>query len=199
MRWLLCALALSGCIGRVADHCSGCAVVRESHPAAVTTQKRALVVLVHGAFGFGSEWDPVVAELRNSPDVAFVVFEWRGPFHELSGAVLDLQTVVQRALVDSPQLTEVLVLAHSAGGPLATRAALGLQVPAGKRVRVVEIDSPNLNGPPVFHTRKKDLPPLPPGVERLAFRAKSFGATHDEAVAIVGLPLIARLEAEVRR
>ena len=214
---LVCSFA-AGCMNRVADHCVACSVVNEAQrpPAAVRIKAGPLVVLVHGAFGFGDEWDPIVAALRRSPEIPFVVFAWRGPFHDLSGAVADLTAVVQGALDQSPGLTEVLILAHSAGGPLATRAALRLRVPEGRRVRLAEIDSPALiNGCPFFPDRLPAMPEMPPGAKRIVYVAKTaprrsgagdprrvyLGASidHDRAVALVGLPLLAELAARARQ
>jgi hypothetical protein len=191
--FLLCA----GCVGRVADHCPNCVVIREGKPAAISVgEARALVVLVHGAYGFGDEWKPIVDALRGAPEIAFFAFEWRGPFHPLDAAAGELQASIQGALDHFPSLTEVLVLAHSAGGPLGTRAVLGLRVPAGKRVRVAEIDSPDfIDGRPFFRNKIKEMPPIPPGVARLVFRARDLGpkVSHDRAVAVAGLPLLVEL------
>lgn len=211
--WLvLCAAP--ACVSPVGDHCPACTIVKEKQrpqPPVTTRDTRALVVLVHGAFGFGSEWAKVVAALKQAPHVSFVVFSWRGPFHELTGAVVDLGEIVQHALDQSPDLSEVLLLAHSAGGPLATRAALRLKVPSGRHVEVVEIDSPTfLNGRPFFRDRILLWPELPPNVERAVYLARKppqkgpvdarpiyLGSTvtHDQSVALVGVPLVAQLAA----
>lgn len=202
----------TGCMGQVAKHCTGCEVVREAQrpaPAPVQAGGRTLVVLVHGAFGFGGEWDPIVAALRSAHQ-PFVVFAWRGPFHDLTGTVTELSGVVQGALDQSPELTDVLILAHSAGGPLATRAVLKLRVSEGRQVRLAEIDSPTfMKGRPFFRQRLNSLPPMPAGVERTVYVARrpprppATDATrvylgpvgHNPAVALVGLPLIADLGA----
>jgi len=207
------ASLIGGCMNRVADHCSSCAVVKEATrlpPEMVRDDKRSLVVLVHGAFGFGSEWEPVVAALRDSPQAAFVVFEWRGPFHDLTGTSADLAALVQRALDQTPSPSEVLVLAHSAGGPLATRAALRLRVPEGKHVMLAEIDSPTfMKGRPFFAERIGAEPEMPIGVERIVYLARNppktppartaarvylgSSVSHNQAVALAGLPLVAKL------
>ncbi len=213
---LLLVCAWAGCVNRVADHCAGCLVIKEAQRTTTTilrSDARALVVLVPGAFGFGSEWDPIVAALEASPDLPFVVFEWRGPFHDLTGAVSDLSRALQQALDASPRLTEVLILAHSAGGPLATRAALELTVPNGRRVRLASIDSPAfIDGRPFFRDKIGADPIMPAGVERTVYLAEpppknaAAGAqrvylgksvSHNRAVALVGLPLIAELAASV--
>ena len=173
--------------------------------------RSSLVVLVHGAFGFGPEWDPIVAKLRQNGQ-PFVAFEWRGPFHDLTGAVVDLGTLLQRALDEAPGAREILVLAHSAGGPLATRAALSLRVREGSRVFIAELDSPSfMTGRPFFRTRISASPEMPPGVERTLYRARGTPklvpphtvylgrwVSHGHSVALAGLPLVEDLAVRSR-
>ncbi len=220
MRTLLVPLVLAalstGCMQQIADHCTACTVVKNAtSPQPAPEPRRLRVILVHGAFGFGVEWEPIVAEIRRQRDASFVVFEWKGPFRDLTSTVTNLAGVVQRALDEEPGAPDVLVLAHSAGGPIATRAALAARVPAGRRLKVVEIDSPTfINGKPFFQDKISADPPLPAGVEREVYVAssppkkekpnapprfylgtKGKSVDHNDAVAMVGLPLLARLRA----
>jgi pimeloyl-ACP methyl ester carboxylesterase len=195
----------------IVDHCTACTVVKTAASPQPPAQPRRLqVILVHGAFGFGAEWEPIVAEIRRDRDASFVVFEWKGPFRNLTSTVANLSGVVQRALDEEPGAQDVLVLAHSAGGPIATRAALAAKVPEGRRLLVAEIDSPTfINGKPFFADKIAAAPVLPTGVERIVYVADNppkrekpdappriyLGkkVDHNAAVAVAGLPLLDRL------
>ena len=65
--WL--ALAAAGCWNAVDAHCPGCAVVSERAPRlpSLPPDTRAVVIIVHGAFGFGDEWREVVDTVRARP------------------------------------------------------------------------------------------------------------------------------------
>src|SRR5947209_16576257 len=128
----LCAFALafllvSGCWHAVEDHCPGCLVLSERALAPLPilpSSTRAIVILVHGAFGFGNEWRPVVDEARRHPDLLLAAFAWSGPFSRKPSLPAEmLRRTVQQALDDAPAQAEVLVIAHSAGGPLTAYVA----------------------------------------------------------------------------
>ena len=137
----------AGCWSSVEANCRGCRVVDASTgPPALTLRAdtRTLVVLVHGAFGFGSEWAPVLDALRAAPATEFVAYRWPGGWGGLYGPAGRLAAVLQRALDDAPPtLTEVLVVAHSAGGVITQIAAGALRVRPGLRLTVVSVAAPS--------------------------------------------------------
>lgn len=156
-------LFFGGCWYAVEEYCPGCTTVDLKQPAVPqpAPSVRTQVVLVHGAFGFGDEWLPVVAALRESSDFAFFAWTWPGPFRNPPRAAQALAQELQ-LLVDGlpPTVEEVLVLAHSAGGLIANFAARKLRVPPRLRVTVALLD-------PALRWRiakKEEYLPLPPGV-----------------------------------
>jgi pimeloyl-ACP methyl ester carboxylesterase len=184
----LVAISVAGCFAHAEDRCRGCAIVRYDSPEApfVPDGKRGLVVLLHGAFGFGSEWDPIRAALDRRPDLAWFAFSWPGPF---GGRPPDRAEAFRRTLQDAlqrlpPSTTEVLVLAHSAGGPIAEFAARRLVVPQGVHVHVALLDASRVSmaryqpvesidtplGLPVGATHPP-TPPLPARVDVSDYRA----------------------------
>jgi pimeloyl-ACP methyl ester carboxylesterase len=133
----------SGCWHDVADHCPGCLILSEHTLTPLPTLPSAtpaIVILVHGAFGFGNEWRPVVAEARRHSDVLLAAFAWSGPFSRKPSLPAEmLRKTVQQAIDQAPPATEVVVIAHSAGGALTAYVAPRLRVPATRQVRILSI------------------------------------------------------------
>ena len=184
--WIALALLLAaggaGCWNAVDAHCPGCAIVSERAPVlpSVRRDARAVVILVHGAFGFGDEWREVVAAVRARPRTQLFAFAWSGPFtRNPSLAAEALRRVLQRAVDEAPSAAEILVIAHSAGGALASYAGERLLVPPGRRVRILSIAAPEgMNLAPYRPARDVDTPlgfavggeqpplgPIAPGVD----------------------------------
>lgn len=141
----LFALCAGGCWMSVEDHCRGCAIVGERAPSLppLGPSTRAVVILVHGAFGFGSEWHQVVEHVRARRGAALVAFSWGGPWtRKPSLAAEALRRLVQQALDGAPPGAAVIVIAHSAGGALVSYVAERLRVPPGRRVRIASIAAP---------------------------------------------------------
>jgi len=183
---LTLGVGLAGCWNAVDAHCPGCAIVSERAPAtpAVQPDTRAIVILVHGAFGFGDEWRPVVEAVRARPRTALLAFAWRGPWtRKPSLAAESLRRLVQRAIDDAPPRAQILVIAHSAGGALTSYAAERLRVPPGRRVRILSIAAPDgMNLSPYRPEREVDTPlgfavggeqappgPIAPGVDYVEY------------------------------
>ena len=57
----LLSILAAGCWNSVDEHCRRCTIVRERAPrlAPAPPATHAVVILVHGAFGFGREWTTV--------------------------------------------------------------------------------------------------------------------------------------------
>jgi hypothetical protein len=181
MRFLF-ALALAGCWHFPADYCQDCTIVEALRPTGVRIPRgtRAVVVLVHGVLGFGSEWTPVVDELRQHHNIAFVVLAYHGPWGQPIAPARSLLTLIQSALDNAPpETTQVLVLAHSAGGLIASWAVRHARVPAGRHLSLAKIACPPIDialgysveekvdtplGFAVGGTREK-IRPIPPGAE----------------------------------
>jgi pimeloyl-ACP methyl ester carboxylesterase len=179
---VLATILVGGCWNHVEDHCTGCAIVNERTPRLppLGPSTRAVVILVHGAFGFGREWEPVVAAARARRDTVLVAFAWSGPWtRRPSLAAQALVGLAQAAVDAAPAEAEVLVIAHSAGGALARFAGERLRVPAGRRVRILSIAAPaEMNVAPYRPEREVNTPlgvavggeqaprgPIAPGVE----------------------------------
>jgi pimeloyl-ACP methyl ester carboxylesterase len=158
--WL--ALAAAGCWNAVDAHCPRCAIVSERAPSLppLGAGTRAVVILVHGAFGFGDEWRAVVDAVRARPHTALVAFAWGGPWtRKPSLAAEALRHLVQRAVDEAPPRAEILVIAHSAGGALASYVGERLRVPASRRVRILSIAAPaGMNLAPYRPAREVDTP-----------------------------------------
>jgi pimeloyl-ACP methyl ester carboxylesterase len=156
------ALLIAGCWNAVDVHCPRCVVVSERAPAlpAVRPDTRAVVILVHGAFGFGDEWRAVIDAVRARPRTALMAFSWGGPWtRKPSLAAEALRRLVQRAVDEAPPGAEILVIAHSAGGALASYAGERLRVPPGRRVRIISIAAPEgMNLAPYRPARDVDTP-----------------------------------------
>lgn len=160
------ALCASACWMSVEDHCRGCTVIRERAPSLppIPPSTRVVVILVHGAFGFGDEWHQLVAALRARPRVTTLAFAWGGPWtRKPSLAAEALRRLVQAAVDGAPAGAEVLVIAHSAGGALASYVAERLRVPpiqqSTRRVRVISIAAPaGMNLAPYRPAHSVDTP-----------------------------------------
>jgi pimeloyl-ACP methyl ester carboxylesterase len=148
------AIVLSGCWNPVEEHCRRCTIVRDGvirttpELPPLGDKTRMVLVLVHGAFGFGHEWDPVVRAAEARPDVALVAFAWSGPWTRVPTlAAESLRRLVQAAIDTAPPGAEVLVIGHSAGGALAEYVAERLRVDgsggAPRRVRIVSVAAPD--------------------------------------------------------
>jgi pimeloyl-ACP methyl ester carboxylesterase len=141
----MAAWSTAGCWNGVAEHCRGCTIVSERTPGLprLAADTRAVVVLVHGAFGFGDEWRPVLDALEARPHVATLVFGWGGPWtRKPSLAAEALRRVVQSAVDRAPPGVPVVVIAHSAGGALASYVGERLRLPPGRRARIASIAAP---------------------------------------------------------
>jgi pimeloyl-ACP methyl ester carboxylesterase len=151
-----------GCFARVDSHCAGCAIVefRRPQPPPIAEGQRALVVLLHGAFGFGPEWEPILRALHARPELSFWVFAWPGPFGGKPPSRAEaFRVALQRSVSSLPSsVHDVVVLAHSAGGPVAEYAARRLVVPFGVRVRVALLDAVRLTMSPEIRTEHIDTP-----------------------------------------
>jgi hypothetical protein len=226
---VLPVLFLAGCFSHVADHCPRCHVVPTVEPRRlpeVPPGAPALVVLVPGAFGFGTEWAETVRELARAR-LPFFVYWWHRPRRSPSLTAEDLRAILQAAL-DRSSVPELCVLSHSAGGLLASYAARGLRVPPGRRVSVHAIAAPR-EGTRVSHYApderpntplglavggvQPDYPPPPAGVTIVEYHTND-GTTitaggverrylgrhvgHNRAVPDVALPLIRALAATPR-
>lgn len=156
------ALALSGCFARAELTCRDCAIVRFERPAppAVVEGQRAVVVLLHGAFGFGTEWSPIRRALAERPELSWWVFSWPGPFGGDVHARAEAFRVALQATVSSlpSSAHDVLVLAHSAGGAVADYAARRLVVPDGVTVHVALLDSARISLASYHATHTIDTP-----------------------------------------
>ncbi len=146
--FILCVM-LTGCFHHVADYCTGCQIVDSARlaarPPTVPHGKRAVVILVHGAFGFGPEWAPIVAALRASPEIHFVAFAWRGPWTRPDLAAHALTGLTQSYLDSAPLKTQqVLIIAHSAGGIIASYALRHARVPDGRHLSLAKVAAFNL-------------------------------------------------------
>ena len=183
---LAATLALGGCWNAVVTHCPECSIVSDRAPflPPLRPDTRAVVILVHGAFGFGDEWRQVVETVRARPHAELVAFSWSGPWTRKPSLPAEaLRRLVQRAVDAAPPRAEILVLAHSAGGALASYVAERLRVPAGRRVRVVSIAAPEgMNLSPYRPEREVDTPlgfavggeqspprPIAPGVDYVEY------------------------------
>lgn len=159
---LTVSLGSAGCFNYVEDYCRGCTIVRHDAPTPprIAEDKRALVVLLHGAFGFGSEWAPVKRALDARPELAYYAFAWPGPF---GGDVPRRAEAFRVALQHSvsnlpPSVHEVLLLAHSAGGAVADYAARRLSVPDGVKVHVALLDAARISVAPYQSSKQVDTP-----------------------------------------
>ena len=159
---LLLVLALSGCFARAEWTCSDCALVggNRPRPPAVAEGQTAVVVLLHGAFGFGSEWRPIRRALATRPELSSWVYTWPGPFGGDMHAQAEAFHAALQAQVSSLPASahHVLVLAHSAGGAVADYAARKLVVPDGVTVQVALLDAPRLSVASYHVTQAVDTP-----------------------------------------
>ncbi|HEY1585293.1 MAG TPA: alpha/beta fold hydrolase, partial [Polyangia bacterium] len=142
---LALTIALGGCWNMVVTHCPQCTIVSDRAPSLppLRPDTHTVVILVHGAFGFGDEWRQVVDTIHAHPHTELIAFSWNGPWTRKPSLAADaLRKLVQRALDEAPPRAQILLLAHSAGGALARYVAERLRVPQGRRVRIVSIAAP---------------------------------------------------------
>jgi pimeloyl-ACP methyl ester carboxylesterase len=137
---LLAVMLVCGCWHAVEDHCPGCLVLSQCTLTPLPATAKTIVILVHGALGFGEEWRPVIVEARRHPDLLLAAFAWSGPFSRKPSLPAEmLRRTLQEAIARTPAGGEIIVLAHSAGGALTAYVAPRLRVPATVRVRIVSI------------------------------------------------------------
>jgi hypothetical protein len=185
-RALALTIALGGCWNAVVTHCPQCTIVSDRAPSLppLRPDTRIVVIIVHGAFGFGDEWRQVVETVRAHPHTELIAFSWSGPWtRKPSLAAEALRRLVQRAVDEAPPRAEILVLAHSAGGALTAYAGERLRVPPARRVRMISIAAPEgMNLSPYRPDRDVDTPlgfavggdqppprPMAPGVEYVEY------------------------------
>lgn len=183
---LALACAVGGCWNAVDAHCPRCVIVSERAPSPPPFRQdtRAVVILVHGAFGFGDEWRDVVAAARARPKTALLAFAWGGPWTRKPNLPAEaLRHLLQREIDEAPPRAQILVIAHSAGGALTSYAAERLHVPSGRRVRILSIAAPEgMNLSPYRPEREVDTPlgfavggeqappgPIAPGVDYVEY------------------------------
>lgn len=167
-----CALLLTGCWSHVEDYCAGCTIIDykitavPSIGAAIDTE----VVLVHGAFGFGAEWRPILAFIKESPRFGVIAWSWPGPFRnpprEARALAAELQALLDRL---PPSVEELIVLSHSAAGLISNLAIRQLRVPTGRHVTVALLD-------PVFWpplVKRNLYGALPAGVSATVYYARN--------------------------
>ncbi len=101
-------------------------------------------ILVHGVYGDGREWWPVVPLLAQAKPAGVFMFRWGVAGQH--GELVDALTVgVNRIAACFPSDTPLVLLAHSAGGVMASFAAHGFQVgssPTQPRLRLLTVASP---------------------------------------------------------
>jgi pimeloyl-ACP methyl ester carboxylesterase len=146
---LLLCVTLTGCFHHVVDYCTGCQIVDSRRlaprPPTVPRNKRAVVILVHGAFGFGDEWAPLVTALRAAPEIHFVAFSWHGPWTRPDLAAHALTGLTQAYLDSAPSsVQQVLIISHSAGGLIASYAVRHARVPDGRHLSLAKVAGFNL-------------------------------------------------------
>ena len=153
---------VAGCWNAVDAHCPRCAIVSERAPTMPPPRPdtRAIVILVHGAFGFGEEWRAVVDAVRARPHTALAAFAWGGPWtRKPSLAAEALRRFLQETIDDAPPGAKLLVIAHSAGGALVSYAGEHLRARPGVRVEILSIAAPEgMNLSPYTPEREVDTP-----------------------------------------
>lgn len=97
-------------------------------------------VLVHGVGGDGAEWVPVLDALGPTQTAGVYLYRWV-PYDDLHAVGERFAAGVNRVLACRPD-AEVRVIAHSAGGVVASWGAAGLVVPDGARVELLTVASP---------------------------------------------------------
>jgi len=157
MRWILLTCCLSGCLFTpIETQCPKCTIVsRLQAPPPVADDTLTVYLLVPGILGFGWEWDDPLIVLRTIPQSVIEVFDW-SPWSPLQGIAEDLALTINR-IFTYQSINRVVVIAHSAGGLAAARAAALVEVPVGKRVEIVNVGAPYaglevlpFDGPPDF-------------------------------------------------
>ena len=159
---LALALGAGGCWNAVDTHCPRCAIVSERAPVLppIPPDTRSVVILVHGAFGFGEEWRAVVDAVRARPQTVMAAFAWGGPWtRKPSLAAVALGRIVQAAIDQAPPRATILVVAHSAGGALTSYVGEHVRARAGQRVTILSIAAPEgMNLSPYTPEREVDTP-----------------------------------------
>jgi hypothetical protein len=183
---LALTVALGGCWNLIVTHCPECTIVSDRAPLLprLRPDTRVVVIIVHGAFGFGDEWRQVVETVHAHPHSELIAFSWSGPWtRKPSLAAEALRRLVQRAVDEAPPRAEILVLGHSAGGALTAYVGERLRVPNGRRVRLISIAAPegmnlspyrpeyDVDTPLGFAVGGEQAPPRPiaPGVEYVEY------------------------------
>ncbi len=152
-------------------YCPGCVVVDHARAEVPppTPGTRTEVVLVHGAFGFGEEWAPVIAAVRQAPHFDLLAWSWPGPFRHPPPKDARALAAELQALLDGlpPTVDEIIVLAHSAGGLITNLAMRQLRIPPGRHVTVALLDPVffRLANPAQYHA-------LPAGMTATVFYAQ---------------------------
>lgn len=146
------------------------------------------VVLVPGIGGDGKEWEDAVLEISASRPAALFMFRW-GPLERLEAMAEDLALGLSTLLACRPR-EEVVVLAHSAGGIIASAAAPRVRAPSDEapRLKILTVASPlagvlpwrkpGLDGGPQSHfivqlgARLTHYPSPAPGVAAVHLRTQ---------------------------
>ncbi|HEY2746586.1 MAG TPA: alpha/beta fold hydrolase [Polyangia bacterium] len=153
---------VGGCWNAVEVHCPRCAIVSERAPVLppIVPETTAVVILVHGAFGFGEEWRAVVDAVRARPHTVMAAFAWGGPWtRKPSLAAVALGRIVQAAIDEAPPHAKILVIAHSAGGALTSYVGEHLRTRLGQPVEILSIAAPEgMNLSPYAPEREVDTP-----------------------------------------
>ncbi len=150
---IVVALTLTACVHRIEERCADCLVLDARHPylKPLKAGTKTLFFLIPGGLGWGWEWDDTVAKLAKTPGVDFVTFWW-DPWGSLDRAAQEMRERLNTTFQQlPPSVTEVVVVAHSAGGLVGAYGVSGLHVPAGRRVKLVTIGAPfaGIMGPPM--------------------------------------------------
>ena len=229
-RLLLAGALLPGCMNGIERHCVGCQIVLSEKPVLpARAEGPVLVVLVPGAFGFNSEWDPILGALRESPALPFWVFHWPGPWRTPSLWAKALTVALQHEVDRARGPLDVLILAHSAGGLIGSYAARHLRLPHEVRLRMISIAAPEVLEIAPFHpirsptrpsawpsvaksSRSQMCPPMsrlsstvtenrgPPADELHVCRVYvGARAGHNRVISRVGLPILDDLRRHSRK
>lgn len=191
----LASALLSGCMNGIEHHCVGCEIVLSEKPVLpLRAGGPVLVVLVPGAFGFNSEWRPILQSLREPPALPFWVFHWPGPWRTPSVWAKTLTAVLQQEVDRATGPLDILILAHSAGGLIGVYAARHLRLPPKVRLRLISLAAPEMLEVAPFHPdpepntplglaiggQVEPLPDVPHNVEIVEYVTENRGPPSDE-------------------